>query len=441
MSDKSPVRFDEAWARARAFLQAQPALLAANPVLVRDIYGKIRIVLDDRATPAPGPIELAELASRLQAELQPWSPGAASSFLLASGMFAPDEIFAAPELLHAGPEVNAYRILDRAIVGADWLGEPFDDRDAPCRLTFFGIKGGVGRSTATAVLAWRLSQAGRRVLVVDLDLESPGLGATLLPDSHAPDFGIVDWFVEEAVGQANDDLLRDLVASSPLSEGGAEILVVPAAGRQRPGYSYLPKLARAYAEISTAADGPLIGFGERLHALVRRLEDAYRPDVVLLDSRAGIHDIAAVTVTRMNATCLLFAIDTPQTWSAYRALFEHWHTYFGRAALFRENLKMVAGQVPETETDVYLERFQQRAYNLFADTLYVETPPGEQSEFNFDLDDPEAPHTPLRIHWSRTFQQFDPVHRPEAVTDTQIQAAFGDFVRGVGLMTLGHAIE
>jgi hypothetical protein len=441
MNEKPPVRFDEAWARARAFLEAQPALLAASPVLVRDIYGKIRIALDDRVGKVPTPAEQADLAVRLHSEVQRWSPGAASTFMLASGMFAPDEIFAAPGLLHAGSEGHAFRILDRTIVGTDWLGEPFDDRDAPCRLTFFGIKGGVGRSTAMAVLAWRLSQTGRRVLVVDLDLESPGIGVTLLPESHAPDFGIVDWFVEETVGQADGDLLREMAAQSPLGEGGAEILAVSAGGRQRAGYTYLPKLARVYAEMSGDEDGRIIGFGERLHALVRRLEKVYRPDVVLLDSRAGIHDIAAVTVTRMNATCLLFAINAPQTWNAYRALFEYWQTYFGKAALFRANLKMVAGQVPETETAAYLERFQQRAYNLFAETLYVETPPGEQSEFNFDLTDPDAPHAPLRIHWSRTFQQFDPVHRPGAVTDTQIQAAFGDFVRGVGLIALGEIIE
>ncbi|HEY1693162.1 MAG TPA: AAA family ATPase [Polyangiaceae bacterium] len=42
------------------------------------------------------------------------------------------------------------------------------------RVTFFGIKGGVGRSTAPVALAKRLAEKGRRVLVVDLDMESPG---------------------------------------------------------------------------------------------------------------------------------------------------------------------------------------------------------------------------------------------------------------------------
>ena len=50
---------------------------------------------------------------------------------------------------------------------------------------------------------------------------------------------------------------------------------------------------------------------------------------------------------------------------------------------------------------------------------------------NFDITDADAPHAPFRIHWSRTFQQFDPVRNPGAVTDVQIDAAFGDFVSGV----------
>jgi len=166
-----------------------------------------------------------------------------------------------------------------------------------------------------------------------------------------------------------------------------------------------------------------------------------QPDVTLLDSRAGLHDIAAVAVTRMGATSLLFGVDTAQTWEGYRALFQAWRLHFDRAERFRENLKLVAAQVPETETSAYLESFQQNAYDLFADNLYVETPPGEALGFNFDLNDADAPHSPLRIHWSRAFQQFDPVRRPNAVTDEQVRAAFGDFVRGAGLLIFGEPLE
>lgn len=40
--------------------------------------------------------------------------------------------------------------------------------------------------------------AGRkRVLVLDLDLESPGLSSALLPSERQPKYGITDWLIED----------------------------------------------------------------------------------------------------------------------------------------------------------------------------------------------------------------------------------------------------
>lgn len=431
------VRFDSALGAAQALVTAELAAWAHDIVLVRDIYGKVRVAIDDRRRAEKPPKDtLAELAARLDTALGAFSPGAPSMFLLASEMVAPEEIFAAEELsARAAPA--GIRILDRQIVGSDWSRTPFAD-GAANRVALYGIKGGVGRSTAAAVLCWRLSRAGKRVLVLDLDLESPGLGTTLLPADREPDYGIVDWFVEDAVGQADRALVADMLARSPIGEG-ADVVVVPAGGRVRPGYSYLPKLARCYAEVPR--EDRTIEFGERLHGLVQELERQASPDVTILDSRAGLHDIAAVAVTRLNALSLLFAFDSPQNWSAYELLFKGWQADPMRTAKFRENLKMVAALVPETETAAYMQSFQENSYRLFEEYLYEETAPGEEAGFNFDVKNAEAPHSPLRVNWSRSIQQFDPIRRPGAVTDEQVSAAFGDFVREATRMILGEPVK
>lgn len=41
-------------------------------------------------------------------------------------------------------------------------------------ITFYSYKGGTGRSMALANMAWILASNGKRVLVVDWDLEAPG---------------------------------------------------------------------------------------------------------------------------------------------------------------------------------------------------------------------------------------------------------------------------
>lgn len=42
-------------------------------------------------------------------------------------------------------------------------------------ITFYSFKGGVGRTMALVNVAAQLAEMGRKVLVVDFDLEAPGL--------------------------------------------------------------------------------------------------------------------------------------------------------------------------------------------------------------------------------------------------------------------------
>ncbi len=45
----------------------------------------------------------------------------------------------------------------------------------PTIISFYSFRGGVGRSMAMLNVGVLLARAGRRVLLVDLDLEAPGL--------------------------------------------------------------------------------------------------------------------------------------------------------------------------------------------------------------------------------------------------------------------------
>jgi Mrp family chromosome partitioning ATPase len=42
-------------------------------------------------------------------------------------------------------------------------------------VTFYSYKGGTGRSMSLANVAWLLALAGKKVVVIDWDLEAPGL--------------------------------------------------------------------------------------------------------------------------------------------------------------------------------------------------------------------------------------------------------------------------
>jgi MinD-like ATPase involved in chromosome partitioning or flagellar assembly len=188
-------------------------------------------------------------------------------------------------------------------------------------VTFYSYKGGIGRSTAVAGLAWYLATAGKRVLAIDWDLDSPGLHHCFRPYLVDPALtaspGIIDFIVDfaDATSRLNglgkaapgsnaygemDNLLR--VAESLSWDGfpsGATLDFV-AAGRQDSGYAAKLNFFnwRHFFE-------NLEGYGF-LAAMARRLRSAY--DYVLIDGRTGVSD-GTCTARLPDDLVVCFAID------------------------------------------------------------------------------------------------------------------------------------
>lgn len=427
-------RFDEAWAEARTLAAEWASTNDCRVTVVRDILGRAALVVDDRHGVPDAQIE--QLSTRLQ--------GAAGRFaaptpvLRASALFEPDSILQAgrQEPAGSGEGDSRLRVADHGIVGGEWdtaATEPPQNR-----VTLYGFKGGVGRSTATFLLAQHLAGKGYCVLVVDLDLESPGVGPLFDHEDEAPEFGLIDHIVEAAVGN-EDDL--DLVAQGRTGalSGNGEVWVCPAGGRPRPGYDYLAKLNRVYTDLpgNEPTDAP-VTFAARLEQAITAAENAVayrsrRPDVVLLDSRAGIHDIAAVAITRLSGQSLLFAVDNAQTWAGYRALFSRWQADPAQAVKMRDRLRMVAPFIPAREGEYleYLRKFRDHSQECFADTLYDEVGVGEEAEaFHFTVDQEDAPHSPLPIRFVTDLVGRDLSADHDWFHDDFVQAAYRAFLEG-----------
>ncbi|MDD5296217.1 MAG: AAA family ATPase [Rhodocyclaceae bacterium] len=433
MSNTNTTRFNDALLLAAHQLHdaALPAQWSVG--VIRDVFGRIRLVVncDADAYPAEAKARLGTLFEPLTAYASPGPP------LFRDDFANPDQVFASADwhtaIIELGPDAQGVpinhplRLMDRQIVGQDWLRPGAVTEAAhPPRIVFYGLKGGVGRSTALTMVAYGLARDGKRVLLLDLDLESPGLSGLLLPSERVADYGLIDWFVEDAVGQG-DSLLGNLVTDSPLAEGTlGNIRVATAMGREES--DYLSKLARAYADIPSK-QGPQ-RFAVRLERIVTLLEQREAPDVVLIDSRAGLHDIAAVAITRLADMALLFATDSEQTWQGYRQLFSFWQRRPGVCKQVREKLNIVQALAPKSDREGRSRRFRERAYELFADTLYDEVPASDSDPSEYfapDLNDSSAPHFPIRVDWDEVFQEFDPRLRPEdgGVSDAEIDAKFG----------------
>lgn len=394
------------------------------PFLInRDLNGRVRIVLEEKRQ------ERADAANGLAKAL--------SDHLGAHGFPADRFILYEPSLNEVKQGALCFEldgfdgvtVVDRLAIETDWSKIAPVAPGAP-RIVFFSIKGGVGRSMASAVAAWSLAQSGKRVMVLDLDLESPGISRSLLPDERRPAYGITDWLVEDLVDNGAA-VFDDMVAKSDLSHDG-EIYVVPAHGKD-PG-EYVAKLGRVWMP-KIDERGARESWSMRLNRLLSELEKRWQPDVLLIDSRAGIDEVASACVTDLGAKgVLLFSIDGEQTWSGYSILFRHWHRT-GAVREIRERLQLVGAMIPEVNGAEYFDGLLERSWTAFAEELYDEVPAGEPADthFSFDQADESSPHYPWPIRWHRGFVALQSIYSrfQQRIDNDELTAIFGPFLKGV----------
>lgn len=444
------IRFNDALRLATEIAHAPEVPSDPAVRIIRDIYGKIRFAIDlqKESYPKPAHAFLEQNAKeRLGAFASPNNVVFRDDFFDPNALFEYEDwhetLISVNEEKNDVPRETVIGLLDRQIIGQDWssTSKSHEEGKSPLRIVFYGLKGGVGRSTALAMLAYHLACADKRVLLLDFDFESPGLSGLLLPPDRVATYGLADWFVEDMVDQG-DSVLDDILADSPFiertkSEKGT-IRVAAAMGRDET--AYLAKLARVYAD--KPREGAPERFATRMRRLVQELEKREQPDVVLIDSRAGLHDIAAISIVELADIALLFASDNEQTWQGYRQLFEHWRRQPDVAKSVRERLAIVRALFPESEREHVFRKFLERSYSLFGETLYdaVEPDTKESSEmFTFDLESEEAPHFPLYVRWSAQFQEYNALLPVEqgGIGDEDIRLAFGPFFEAVVSRFLG----
>ncbi len=188
-------------------------------------------------------------------------------------------------------------------------------------ITFYSYKGGTGRSMAVANVAWILASHGQKVLMIDWDLEAPGLTRYFHPFVDRVELeespGVID-FVMECTTDAVNRLRRSDGERDPELAERINILryVLPidwrfgddpdtagklhliTAGRQGPSYGtrvntfdwqafYARRNGRAYLDVAR-----------------KQMRDAY--DYILVDSRTGVSDTSGICTVHMPDTLAVF---------------------------------------------------------------------------------------------------------------------------------------
>ena len=169
-------------------------------------------------------------------------------------------------------------------------------------VTFYSYKGGTGRTMALANVAWILASNGLRVLVVDWDLDSPGLNRYFHPflDAKlvAATPGVMElvndfvWAATEHKDQPAEHYARVLPYAISLNWQefpGNGCLDYMSAGRQNRDYS------RTSIDWDNFYDR--LNGGQFIDALREDMKEHY--DYTLIDSRTGLSDIADICTVHL----------------------------------------------------------------------------------------------------------------------------------------------
>ena len=444
----------EAIEAARAFLRSTPQ--AEKLVLIDDLFGRIRAVLwcCEPQPDAPGERSrddiAMELATALAAAAGPYWPGMEKGGLYTAWSCSPADLqvydLAWSEGEQDPEERTRLRIADRHRSRGAWLRPnlkpPWElERGAPPIVVFYSFKGGVGRSTALAAFAIQRARRGERVLVVDADLDAPGVGTLFAadPTGGTARWGLVDYWLERplctatgaAPGPDLDDFVHFCRRGAVVGDGGGEIAVVPA-GDLQPAQrgDYLRKLARLDFE------PPVPPEPHPLPSLLRELRKEYEPRWILIDARSGLAAAAGLWLGGWAHLHVIVGTSSEQSWRGLSLIVEHLgggkrRSGPQRACVPQRDCVLVQALIPRSGavSRTAREAFAERARDEFSEFYY--RPGSSENADRYwtqdDLDSGDAPHVPLPLSYDEALAHYGAIDEvADLLADTREFRALGE---------------
>ena len=225
--------------------------------------------------------------------------------------------------------------------------------------TFYSFKGGVGRTQALVNVGVELAKRGRRVLLVDFDLEAPGIDTYPLPKPKEAPIGLVE-FVSEymSTGEA-PDASRYIYECRSAGEQGGRLWVMPA-GQQDESY------ARRLSEIDWRSLYSEKGGFLLFEDLKKQWEQTLAPDYVLIDSRTGHSDVSGICTRQLPDSVVVVFFPTDQNLRGLPKVVQDIRLEELGPMQKAINLLFVMSNVPDLDDE---DQILESRIGLFAETL------------------------------------------------------------------------
>ncbi len=164
-------------------------------------------------------------------------------------------------------------------------------------VAFYSYKGGVGRTLAMANCARALAARGKKVVLLDFDLEAPGLlhfnEFKPINDEKRPPAGFAEYLEACLQDGPPDELDGYIHECKGKSTDEGKTWLMPAGRHKEPGYlAFLHNMT--WNDFYTQNDGYKILENLRGHIIER-----YEPDYVFIDSRTGLSEIGGIATHQL----------------------------------------------------------------------------------------------------------------------------------------------
>lgn len=406
------ISFGETFERVRECFNEQSIINLLVPKLesvtiIRDIKGKIRLFIEQLNDRSIEEAEFAELKRFLSSKLgnyygnDIWLPAGEKD-----GYKALIDTIKAERVLAPWDDESVlprWYILERHIAKQAWtdntLGKPPWSEDLvaqkhkPAIVSFFSFKGGVGRTSSLVATALTLARNGHRVAIVDLDLEAPGLATIFSPDS-SNNLGVIDYLLEKKIQDQDWKLRTHIIPINEqtlLGDDGQPLQLLPAGTVDD---NYLEKLARL--DFQNLVDGEL---QSTMQNMLRELESAVRPlDFILMDARAGFHDIGGLAITNLSHAAVIFGTQSRQSWAGLIHVIRHLASSGVDERLPLIIVHSMAPAIGISGRETELTEFREQAYIVFQENYYSE------DETIPDANNREEPFFPVVVPYEESLR-------------------------------------
>jgi MinD-like ATPase involved in chromosome partitioning or flagellar assembly len=211
-------------------------------------------------------------------------------------------------------------------------------------VTFYSFKGGAGRSMSLINVAAELAKSGRKVLVVDFDLEAPGIGEFDLVKPVAPQKGIVEFVEDYKTSGEVPNVSSYVYESNKFDKSGGQLFVMPAG-----------VLDSTYQDRFSAINWQKLYDEDNGYALMEDLrvqwDTQLQCDYVFIDSRTGYTDVGGICTRQLpDAVCLIFSPNR-QNLTGLSHVVNDIRSQSDVVGLRHPHLHFVASNVPSLDED------------------------------------------------------------------------------------------